>query len=95
MTDYGSIIDDRDEEEEREREKKRARKAREAERKRVDNEFETHVLKSKPRKTCSANSDLIKFVKHMKTVRTALKAAADDGFCLDEILDGLKELDHE
>lgn len=96
VTDYGSIL--RDAEEDREEKRKREERAkREKERKRVDKEFEEIVLKPKTRarKTCSANSDLIKYTKHLKSVRQALKAAEADGFCLDEIMDGLKELGNE
>ncbi len=88
MTDYGSMYEDR--EERRERLAREAKEKAEAERKRVDEEFEQIVLKK--RKSCSANSDLVKFVAHLKTIRAAMKAANDDGFCMDEIMDGLEVL---
>ncbi len=47
------------------------------------------------RTTCSDNSDLLKYIKHLKSMKKTLKAAEADGFCLDEILDGLKELNNE
>lgn len=92
MTDYGQFFDDDGREERR---KQREREERERERKRVDTEFEEIVIKPKVKNSCSANSDLVKYTKHLKSVRTALKAAAADGFCLDEIMDGLKELGDE
>ncbi len=92
MTDYSSVWDKDDEYYENQK-KERERKAREEERKRVDNEFENIVLKK--RTTCSDNSDLIKYIKHLKSMKKALKAAEADGFCLDEILDGLGELNNE
>lgn len=88
MTDYGQFYETASERAERLREEQR--EERERERKRVDKEFEEIVIK--PKVTCSANSDLVKFAKHLKNVRAALKDAANDGFCLDEIMDGLKEL---
>ena len=91
MTDYGQFF--RDDDDREERRKQREREERERERKRVDKEFEEIVIK--PKVSCSANSDLVKYTKHLKSVRTALKAAAADGFCLDEIMDGLKELGDE
>lgn len=90
MTDYGSFSRE-DREERRERLAREERERKERERIRVDEEFEKEVMLSK-RPTCSENSNLVQYTKHLKAVRTALKAAAADGFCLDEIIDGLKEL---
>lgn len=94
MTDYGQFTDDEETTAERRAREERERLAYERrEMERTSKEFEAIVLK--PRVSCSHNSDMIKFVKHLKNVRTALKAAADDGFCLDEVIDGLKELGNE
>lgn len=93
MTDYSSVWDKEDDEDREAQQIARERKAREEERKRVDQQFEQIVLKK--RTTCSDNSDLIKYLKHLKSMKKALKAAEADGFCLDEILDGLRELNDE
>lgn len=91
MTDYGQFYEDDDEREERLARQKRERERQEQ--LRVDKEFEEIVLKSNKKKnSCSHNSDLVKFTQHLKEMRKLLKAAADDGFCLDEIIDGLKVL---
>ncbi len=88
MTDYGQFYKDRDEPKKTRAQVEKER--REAERKKIDEAFEEVVLK--PRKTCSANSDLIKYTKHLKAMKKAMKDAEADGFCLDEIMDGLKVL---
>ncbi len=96
MTDYGQFYENLEERKERQRKEKEAREK--AERKKVDKAFEQVILKpkvKKAKKICSSNSDLIKFIKHVKNVKAALKQADADGFCLDEIMDGLKELGNE
>lgn len=95
MTNYNEWSESDEERQERRAKEKRERDRKERER--VDKEFEEIVMKPKPKAkaTCSANSDLVKYAKHLNAMKKALKAAEADGFCLDEIIDGLKELGND
>jgi hypothetical protein len=46
-----------------------------------------------PPLSCSKNKNMSQFIKHLKELRHLTKLAADDGFCLDELIDAVKELE--
>ena len=80
MTDYGQFFE-KDEQEEYE----------EKQRKEINREINRQLSQTKSCNTTTGRMGL--FLRHCNSLQTVMKAASNDGFCLNELVQGVKEIE--